>query len=257
MLIQSTFVFRKNLFKLSSSKAFKLLLLIISFQLPTTFLSAQTVHGDLSMSVVAAPNLIVDSNIESPSTYAPKAVHFGVEICNNGGDDMSEIFINIGDYSAFPVTPGIYRERTVAETTYGGTFSLTHSGSTSDATRYVKTLAAGECVMQYWLIEYPTLDPSGNSVAGGSKPIDDLWLEYDIWATANDNGTPLAVNQTNKAYMRSEISAMANKIYPNGTNKVPSEYLDAIEGLLGWRPDTGEVLAVKSLWKGFGLTWEE
>ncbi|MFT5165777.1 MAG: hypothetical protein ACI8P3_001006 [Saprospiraceae bacterium] len=225
-------------------------------QLSGTFLSAQTTHGDLSMSVVAAPNLIVDSNVESPSTYAPKAVHFGVEICNNGGDDMSEVFINIGDYSVLPTTPGIYRERTVAESTYGGTFSFTHSGNTADATRYIKTLAAGECVMQYWLIEYPNLDASGNSITGGSKPVDDLWLEYGIWATANDNGTPLAVNETNQAYMRSEISAMANKIWPNGTNKVPQEYLDAIEGLLGWSPQTGgslgSTIQLDGLWFDLG-----
>ena len=217
---------------------------------------AQTTDGDLSMSVVAAHNLIVDSNVESPSTYAPEAVHFGVEICNNGADPISELYVNIGDYAAFPATPGIYRERTVTEQKYSGTFSLTHSGSTVDAIRYVKTLAAGKCVMQYWLVEYPRLDPSGNSVTGGSKPDDDLWLEYDIWATADDNGTQLTVSETKKATMRNEISAMANKIYPNGTNKVPSQYLDAIEEALGWRPenggDLGSTITLEGIWFDLG-----
>lgn len=219
-------------------------------------ISAQLVDGDLSMSIIAAPNLIVDSNVESPSTYAPEAVHFGVEICNNGANDMTDVYINIGDYSAFPVAPGTYRSRTVSESTYGGTFSLTHSGSTLDATRYVKTLLAGECVVQYWLVEYPRMDGSGNSVTGGSKPDDDLFLEYDIWANADDGGTSLSVDGTGTANMRNEISAMANKIYPNGTSKVPDEYLDAIQDLLGWRPETGgslgSTIRLEGIWFDLG-----
>ena len=35
-----------------------------------------------------------------------------------------------------------------------------------------------------------------------------------------------------------EISAMANKIWPNTTSKVPDHYLDAIEQDLGWGLDT-------------------
>ncbi len=216
----------------------------------------QTTDGDLSMSILSGYNLIVDSNVESPSTYAPRSVHFGVTICNNGSDDMTNVIINIGDYSALPETPGIYRQRTVTESTYSGTFSFTHVAATSDATRTLSTLAAGECTTQYWLVEYPRLDPSGNSVTGGSKPEDDLWLEYDVWATANDNGIPLSVNDTQKATMRSEISAMANKVYPNGDNKVPQEYLDAIEGVLGWRPETndeiGAVNTTEGIWFDLG-----
>ena len=34
--------------------------------------------------------------------------------------------------------------------------------------------------------------------------------------------------------MRNEISAAANKIWPNGDNKVPDEYLQAIADVLGW-----------------------
>jgi SdrD B-like domain/GEVED domain/Secretion system C-terminal sorting domain len=216
----------------------------------------QTVHGDLSMSVIAAPNLIVDSNVESPSTYAPEAVHFAVKICNNGFDDMSNVYVNIGDYSASPATPGVYRPRTVSETTYSGTFSFTHSGSASDATRYIKTLAAGACTVQYWLVEYPRLDLTGAKVTGGANTDDDLYLEYDIWAIANDNGTPLSVDETNRAYMRSEISAMANKIWPNGTNKVPQEYLDAVSAFLGWDPQQGSgigtVTRLDGIWFDLG-----
>lgn len=229
--------------------------IVLILSIFTTSVFGQKVDGDLSMSIIAAPNLIVVSNIES-SGYGPEAVHFGVEICNNGVDDMTEMYINIGDYASFPASPGIYRTRTVAESTYGGTFSFIHSGSLSDATRYVKTLAAGECIVQYWLVEYPTLDGSGNSVTGGSKPDDDLFLEYDIWATADDNGTGRTVSSTEQATMRSQISAMANKIYPNGTSKVPTEYLDAIQEVLGWRPESGgsvgSTIQLEGIWFDLG-----
>ena len=246
------FILKPLSFKVFTLQLF-LLLLLSSF---SQNISAQLVDGDLSMSIIAAPNLIVDSNVESPSTYAPEAVHFGVEICNTGGNDMTEVYINIGDYASFPAAPGNYRSRTVTESTYGGTFSLTHSGSASDATRYVKTLSAGECVVQYWLVEYPRLDASGNSVTGGVKPDDDLFLEYDIWAVADDGGSSLSVDGTGTANMRNEISAMANKIYPNGTSKVPDEYLDAIQDLLGWRPESGgsvgSTIRLEGIWFDLG-----
>ena len=237
-------------YKNISASLFFLLLCTIS----NTF--AGTTDGDLSMSIVAPYNLIVDSNAESPSTYAPKAAHFGVEICNTGSDAITDIEINIGDYVAAPSTPGIYRTRTVSQGGYSGTFSLTHVGSSSDATRTRTSLAAGACVVEYWLVEYPSLDGSGNSVTGGSKPDDDLWLEFDIWVTGDDNGTARSVDGTKRVTMRSEISAMANKIYPNGDNKVPQEYLDAIESVLGWRPNSsnsvGDVSMTEGIWFDLG-----
>ncbi|MFK7776201.1 MAG: SdrD B-like domain-containing protein [Saprospiraceae bacterium] len=232
------------------------LVIILIFLIFTNNVFGQLADGDLSMSIIAAPNLIVDSNVESPSTYGPEAVHLGVEICNTGGDDLTEMYINIGDYVSVPASPGIYRSRTVAESTYSGTFSFTHSASASDATRYVKTLSAGECIVQYWLVEYPTLDGSGNSVTGGSKTDDDLYLEYDIWASANDNGTARTVNSTEQVTMRSQISALANKIYPNGTNKVPTEYLNSISDILGWRStpggSVGSAITLEGIWFDLG-----
>ncbi len=91
---------------------------------------------------------------------------------------------------------------------------------------------------QYFFITYPLKDANGKSVTGRApRTEDDLWLEYDIWASAN--GGTNKVNQTTRVTMRNEISAMANKIWPNTTSKVPTKYLDAIEASLGWRPEDG------------------
>ena len=213
------------------------------------------------MRVITAYNLVVDSNIESPAGYGPNAAHLGVEICNTGTDTLTDVFAYIGDLTNSATcegTPGVYPERTVSETTYSGTFSLQHAASTSDATRFLGTLAPGECIVQYWLIEYPEKDDTGDAVTGAaSDPNDDLWLEYDIWVSADEGGTDRKVDETTRVTMRNEISASANKIWPNGDNKVPDEYLDAIEGVLGWRPqvtnvNAGTSLTTEGIWYDFG-----
>ena len=95
----------------------------------------------------------------------------------------------------------------------------------------------------------------------GIKPDDDLVLDYDIWATADDGGVPLAADDTRTATMRNEISAMANKIWPNGDNKVPDVYKDAITEQLGWDTVTpggasdvypGQTLSTQGIWYDFG-----
>lgn len=92
--------------------------------------------GDLAISVIAAPNLVVDSNVESPSSYGPEAAHLGATICNTGTDPLSNVFVNIGNFdpdgNANPAdsTPGVYPARTHAGLT--GTFALTHDGGVPD-----------------------------------------------------------------------------------------------------------------------------
>jgi uncharacterized repeat protein (TIGR01451 family) len=88
-------------------------------------------------------------------------------------------------------------------------------------------------------------------------PSDDLWLNYDIWASAQDGATTRRVDKTSKVTMRNEISAMANKIWPNTTSKVPNEYLDAIEQGIGWRPDSenpqaGATAQMEGIWYDLG-----
>jgi len=203
--------------------------------------AVQPQDGGLRIEAIYGPNLIVDSNVESPSTYAPRSATFAAKVCNTGGTTLTDIFVSVGNYdlnndgNGSDSTPGIYPTKTHAPLV--GTFSLTHEGGsarTLDATRYMFTLTANECRFQYWLFSYPRLDNLGNSVTGGIKPDDDLKLDFDMWASASDGGTPRSVNIMHTVTMRNEISASANKIWPNGDNKVPQQYVDAIAATFGW-----------------------
>ena len=195
---------------------------------------AQSVSdGPLKMEIITAYNLVVDSNAESPSTYAPKSAYIGAKFCNDGTEPLTNVWAYIGDLDAG--TPGTYPSRTHAPLVGplpGGKFALTHEGGTMgarDATRYVGTIEPGECITVYWLVSYPQLDANGDAVWGPSvKPDDDLWLEYDVWATARDGGAYLQADDSRTLTCRNEISAMANKIWPNGANKVPQEYQDLL-----------------------------
>lgn len=200
--------------------------------------SAANPDGDLSVDIITAWNLVVDSNVESPSTYAPRSAYLAAKFKNNGTNDLTDVFMYIGNYvDGTNDTPGIYPSRPhlpLLGPLPGSEFALTHEGGsagTDDAIRPLTvSLAPGEEITSYWLISYPNLDTNGAAVWGPSiKPEDDLWLEYDIWATANDDGTPLTAVQTRKVTMRNEISAMANKIYPNTAGKVPIEYREALD----------------------------
>jgi uncharacterized repeat protein (TIGR01451 family) len=189
--------------------------------------------GQLRIDVVAAYNLVVDSNAGTPSSYAPKAAYLGAKFWNDGTQALTDVWAYIGDYAAG--TPGTYPSRShmsLVGPLPGGEFALTHEGGAlgaSDATRFLGTIQPGECVTVYWLVSYPHLDENGVPVWGPSvKPDDDLWLEYNVWGTAMDGAAPLEADVTRKLTMRNEISAMANKIFPNGANKVPSAYQDLL-----------------------------
>lgn len=181
--------------------------------------------GNLSVEIIAAPNLVVDSNALSPSTYAPKAATVIGKICNTGPDAATDVVAYIGDYTGSGSqlgTPGTYPSRTnptEGSLTYRGTYAFEHIGPASDAVRHIGTLGAGECVYQYWSFEYPHLavnDADGSTIPtwGESvKPDDDLSLTFDIWAQGSGG---LSATESHTMTMRNEISAMANKIKPNG-----------------------------------------
>jgi uncharacterized repeat protein (TIGR01451 family) len=205
------------------------------------FFPVETVHaaGVLSVEILAGYNLVVDSNVSSPSTRAPSVATVAGRFCNTGDAPLTDVQGFIGDYNtSLPdnSTPGVYPSRGTTDVGFltqhpaldtAATYAFTHIGGslgTDDATRYVGTLAAGECRVQYWHFEYPqcetSIDPPcmggldpvwGDSV----KPHDDLWLEFDIWGTAFDGTSTISADATRRMTMRNEISAMANKIEPN------------------------------------------
>jgi hypothetical protein len=116
------------------------------------------------------------------------------------------------------------------------------TGTIEDATRYIGTLAVNECRIQYWLFGYPACVNQGTprvsdqppctaTITGGVGPEDDLSLDYDLWATADGVANK---SVTRSFTMRNEISAAANKIWPNTASKVPDEYLSAIQDVIGW-----------------------
>jgi len=220
--------------------------------------------GALKMEPITAYNFVVDSNVETPSSYSPSAAHLGVKITNTGTVPLTNIVVNIGDLlnpSTSSGTPGVFPSRTVTvggSGGYSGTFALQMPGGAGDAVRVIPTLAPGETAVQYFFVTYPLKDASGHSVAGAaSDPNDDLWLNYDFWASAQEGAATRRVSETPKVTMRNEISAMANKIWPNTTSKVPDAYLDAIQQSLGWRPDTnapqaGAKAQMEGIWYDFG-----
>jgi hypothetical protein len=174
--------------------------------------------ANLTVEIIAAPNLIVDSNVLSPSTAQPIVATVIGKFCNTStaGETLTNVVGRIGNGT----TAGSYPVRTdpvIGGLAYQGSYSFTHLGNTSDASRYIGTLQAGQCSYQYWSYTYPktataagvTIPAWGTSV----KPDDDLSLQFTIWGTA-DGG--LSGSKSHTMTMRNEISAMANKIEPNG-----------------------------------------
>jgi uncharacterized repeat protein (TIGR01451 family) len=183
--------------------------------------------GLLTVSIVAAPNLVVDSNVLSPSTYAPSVATVMGKFCNTGDAALTDVYGYIGDGT----TPGTYPTRDCNAGQCAqhplligtGVYNLTHLGGSAgaaDATRFIGTLPAGACKVQYWHFTYPQVSHPyspgqglGNPVWGATNdPNDDLWLNFVIWGSSSAN----SASATHKVTMRNEISAMANKIWPNG-----------------------------------------
>jgi len=210
--------------------------------------------GALSVQIVSGYNLIVDSNVTAPSTYAPSAAYIGAQICNVGNAPLSNVLAYSGNYNAgVGSTPGTFPVKSFGADPLRpflagtGNYSLTISADqtgTADGTRYIGTLNGGECRIQYWLITYPQCvnvnsggswvpqaPPCSTSITGDIKPDDDLSLDYDVWASAAGATT---VSSRRSFTMRNEISAAANKIWPNTTAKVPDAYLAAIQSVIGW-----------------------
>ncbi len=197
--------------------------------------------GVLTVEISAGYNLVVDSNVSSPSTYGPAVATVAGTFCNNGDEALTDVYGYIGDYTGsgtYLGTPGTYPTRSSdsggpfddqhPHLAGSGTYAFQHLGGglgTDDAIRYIGALNPGECRVQYWHFKYPQCENSGGAFnppmcEAGTDPVwgvtrdpnDDLWLTFDIWG-ASAEGSTGSVSHT--MTMRNEISAMANKIEPN------------------------------------------
>ncbi|HRQ37163.1 MAG TPA: SdrD B-like domain-containing protein [Chloroflexota bacterium] len=184
--------------------------------------------ADLTVEIIAAYNLVVDSNVESPSTYAPSVATVAGRFCNVGDTPLT----NAQGYIGNGATPGTYPARNSADASFisehphlanTGNYAFTHVGGqlgTGDASRFIGAIPPGECRLQYWHFTYPRrANPNNSGVAVWGQtnvPQDDLWLNFVIWGTAvGETGLGANNSATRRMTMRNEISAMANKIRPN------------------------------------------
>lgn len=264
-----------------------ILLSLFLWGLPVTQ-AAQNPSGGLRIRIRTAPNFVVDSNVETPATYAPRSAYIGARVCNESQTTFEDVHLTVGDYdpngdqNGSDSTPGVYPVTSVSAGMgrgYSGDFALRHLGGrlgTADAKRHIDTLAPGECSSQWWLVSYPRMDSEpvsdtdwndgevGNAVWGAANdPTDDLVLGYDVWATGTPvGGTAVTAWETRTATLRNEISAKANKIWPNTTSKVPTEFLDLTTLPLGWNilesggvsgVLPGDTFTMGGIWYDFGV----
>ena len=243
--------------------------LLVVFAIPIACFSAQT-DGALRVEIICAYNFVVDSNAGTPSSHAPKSAYVGAVFHNDGSVALTDLIARIGNYNGgVNSTPGIYPQRVQSGLTgplNGGAFALTHEGGSAglaDATRYIASIPAGGSVAVYWLVGYPQLDVNGIPTWGTSvKPDDDLWLQYDVWATAKAESSTCAVDVTRTVTMRNEISAEANKIYPNGANKVPEYYKELLNQYVpSWTNayndgSVGTIISTEGIWYDLGNVGE-
>ena len=175
--------------------------------------------SNLDIQLLSAPNFIVDSNLQS----GPTAAFLEARITNTGNTTLTNVFAYTGNHTAN--TPGVYPVATLTPAQQAAglddSFSFKQVGGPTDATRYVGTLAPGQSVVEYWLVSYPWTDDNGRPAYGArADTTDDLALHYDVWATATGDAGAAA---SGTATLRAEISAMANKIWPNTTSHVPAK----------------------------------
>src|SRR3990172_6591728 len=73
--------------------------------------------GTLTVAISAGYNLVVDSNVLAPSTYAPSAATVAGTFCNTGDQPLADVRAFIGDYdpngdnNPSYSTPGLYPAR--------------------------------------------------------------------------------------------------------------------------------------------------
>jgi hypothetical protein len=205
-------------------------LFVIAAVMLRQYSTAQAAVSSIEVTIIAAPNLIVDSNALSPSTEQPEVATVIGRFCNPTGSAITNVIGYIGDFDVDgdndggedDNTSGNYPTKTNPGI-FTGTYSFTHLGADPDSSRIIGTIPAGECRYQYWSFTYPILAVSGGSTvpAWGTsvKPDDDMSLDFNVWAAEGSDQCNLLSDSCAAVHtmtMRNEISAMANKIEPNG-----------------------------------------
>jgi protocatechuate 3,4-dioxygenase beta subunit len=224
-----------------SSKLSKALLFLVPILAAISLLfyqiSAVQSAAGLSVEILSAYNLVVDSNVTSPSTYGPSVATVAARFCNpaTNTDTLRDVVGYIGNYTGDlgTSTPAIYPVRSSGVGTFdaehpllagSGSYGFSHLGGSADAARYIGDLAPGQCRVQYWSFTYPRCEanqepPCSQDPVWGAPtdPGDDLYLYFDVWGKGTDSsdGTTKIADATQKLTMRNEISANANKIEPN------------------------------------------
>ena len=69
--------------------------------------NATPTTSPLRIELTTAPNFVVDSNVESPSSYGPAAAYLGATFHNDGTNALTNVWAYIGDSTNG--TPGIVR----------------------------------------------------------------------------------------------------------------------------------------------------
>jgi hypothetical protein len=214
-------------------------------------------NGALRVEVTATPNFIVDSNTSAALSKTPRSAYITAKVWNDGPTDLNDVIAYIGNFNnGTNSTPGTYPKRSHLSLVgpLGGQFALTHEGGSSgtgDATRYLGTIKAGKSVSIFWLVSYPLFDTTGAPVFGaGSDPSDDLWLNYDIWASLGASPSATKADQRSKVTIRSAISSLSSKILPMTASQVPTEYKVALNA---YNPAWTNVLVDGSVGSGIDI----
>ncbi len=230
--------FFSRTFKLKSrwwSAAFVLILVVAFLSLLLgNFQSLKAAGGELTVEILAGYNLVVDSNVQAPSTNGPSAATVAARVCNASATPVTDVNIYIGDQPNN--TPGVYPGRDTSDPAFIAQhprlnspyiYFFRHAGGSlglADASRQAGTLQPGECTVQYWTFTYPRCESGIEPPCGSLDPVwgetnsntDDLWLRFDVWAKGTQGGSAVSATDSWTMTMRNEISAMANKIQPNG-----------------------------------------
>ena len=101
--------------------------------------------GQLTLELNAAYNLVVDSNVCSPPTYAPEVGTHSVKICNYGDAPLTDVVAYVGDFAnltpgSYPVRDSITGGDLCAQSPHlcdTGGYALEHLGAARDATRFI------------------------------------------------------------------------------------------------------------------------